>query len=102
MVLVKIALFAVLLAFAWRNRFRLTPALSSNPEPAKRGLARSILHESGVGLVIVLVASVLATLAPGMHMSMEASAVQPGLGSANPIGGLPAATDTWKRRADHR
>jgi putative copper resistance protein D len=102
MVLVKTALFVVLLAFAWRNRFRLTPALSSNPGPAKRDLVRSIMHESGVGLVIVLVASVLASLAPGMDMSVEASAVQPRLSPANSVSGPPAATGTGKHYADHR
>jgi putative copper resistance protein D len=89
MVLVKITLFAVLLAFAWRNRFRLTPALTDNAEPARRVLTQSVLRESGVGLVIVLVASVLASLPPGMHMTMGASATSGASGLQHMGGSKP-------------
>ena len=64
----KIVLFAVLLALAGRNRFRLTPALAgSNPAQARAALSRSIAWETGVGLAILLAASVLTALPPGMH-----------------------------------
>lgn len=71
MVVLKATLFVILVTLAWRNRFRLTPALSgANPSAAKRALARNIVRETLTGVLIVLVASVLASLPPGMHMEM--------------------------------
>jgi putative copper resistance protein D len=69
MVLVKLALFAVLIGFAYRNQFRLAPRLlATNPEAGRCALRRSILLESIAGLLIVLAAGVLANLPPGMDM----------------------------------
>jgi putative copper export protein/mono/diheme cytochrome c family protein len=67
--MVKAALFAALLAFAWRNRFRLAPKLGG-PDPAagRAALARSIAIETGVGVVVLLAAAVLTALPPGMHV----------------------------------
>jgi putative copper export protein len=65
----KAVLFAVLLGFAWRNRFRLTPALAGpEPDAARAALARSIFVETGVAIAVVLVAAVLTALPPGMHV----------------------------------
>ncbi len=60
--LVKLALFGILLGFAALNRFRLTP------ERDARKLVRSITLETGFGLAILLVASTLVMLPPGMHI----------------------------------
>jgi putative copper export protein len=67
--LAKLLLFVVLLGFAWRNRFRLTPALSgADPAAARAALARSISVETGFGVAVLLVAAVLTALPPGMHV----------------------------------
>ncbi len=67
--LLKLALFLVLLGFAFRNRFRLTPALAGAAGiSANRSLARSIAQEACVGLVVVLAAGLLANLEPAMHL----------------------------------
>ncbi len=67
--LLKVVLFAALLGFAARNRFRLTPALSgTTPAAAKGGLIRSIAGETAVGLLVVLAAGLLTSLPPAMHV----------------------------------
>lgn len=64
--LIKLTLFLALIGFALRNRFRLTPALSAiSPQTDRRDLRRSIMGEASIGLLIVLVASMLASLPPG-------------------------------------
>lgn len=64
----KFLLFAMLLVFAARNRFRLMPALGGGDAwTARRSLERSIALETGVGLLIVLAAALLSALQPGMH-----------------------------------
>ncbi len=73
--LVKLGLFAALLIFAARHRLELTPRLSG-AEPmvarvvAKERLARSIFAEMVLGLAIVLVAALIASLAPPADMRM--------------------------------
>jgi len=67
--LTKTALLAVLLGIAARNRFRLTPALAgAAPERTKQVLVRSIALETSAGLLVVLVAGLLGSLAPAMHL----------------------------------
>ncbi len=69
--LTKAALFALLIALAAINRLRLTPALAgSAAERNRRALGVSIALETAIGLGVVLAASVLAGLEPGMHMAM--------------------------------
>jgi putative copper export protein/mono/diheme cytochrome c family protein len=65
MVLVKLALFGVLFAFACANRYRFAPALFRGAP--KRSLVRSIAVQTGFGLAIVAAASVLSSLSPSMH-----------------------------------
>lgn len=60
--LAKLGLFAVLLAVAARNRFRLVPALGGRSTP----LRHSIAIEITVGLATVLAAALLASSAPAM------------------------------------
>jgi mono/diheme cytochrome c family protein len=64
----KALLFAVLLGFAWRNRFVLTPALEGG-KAARDLLSRSIARETGVGVLVLGVAAVLTALPPGMHVA---------------------------------
>lgn len=69
--LAKLGLFVMLFAFAARHCLELTPALSrGEPFAARRSLARSIFTEMALGLAIVLVAAVIASLAPPTDMSM--------------------------------
>ncbi len=69
MVLVKLVLFAVLLAFAAANRYRFAPALlEAGPQAARRVLVRSLVLQTGAALAIVAAAVVLSGLAPAMHL----------------------------------
>ena len=74
LLLIKSALLCVLLAFAWRHRFRVTPALETEAKrrgrtatPTVQTFARSVLAETAVGLLLVAVAGLLASSAPAMH-----------------------------------
>ncbi len=65
---VKILLFVILLGFAAFNRYRLTPALETgDAESARRQILRSIGLETGVGVLVVMVAVILTSLPPAMH-----------------------------------
>ncbi len=66
MVLVKAALFAVLLGFAAANRYRFAPALLRGDH--RRVLVRSIALQTGAALAIVAAAIVLSGLPPAMHL----------------------------------
>jgi len=69
MLLAKATLFALLIALAAINRLRLAPALTGpTGERSRRVLGFSIVIETVIGLAVVLAASVLASLEPGMHM----------------------------------
>ncbi|MDE2517696.1 MAG: CopD family protein [Rhodospirillales bacterium] len=68
MVLIKIALFAVLLGFALRNRYRLVPRLARGGGAAARAtLLRSIAWQSLAGIAVLAAAALLASLAPAIH-----------------------------------
>ena len=68
----KIAIFAVMLAFAAVNRFRLTPQLASTGNDqssvALRHLIRNSAIETTLGLSIIVVVGVLGTLHPAVHL----------------------------------
>ena len=67
--LVKAALFAVLLAIAANNRLRMMPALrTAEAERSRRGLVWSIAMETALGLLVVLAAAALSGFEPGMHL----------------------------------
>ncbi len=72
--LFKIAVFSIMLAFAAVNRFWLTPRLaaaapaSSARGDTLRGLTRNSLIEIALGLVIFAVVGVLGTLHPAAHL----------------------------------
>jgi putative copper resistance protein D len=71
LLLVKVALFFVMMAIAGVNRLRLTPRLVQAPsaavaENALRQLQRNSLVEAAVGAIIVFIVGVLGTLPPGL------------------------------------
>jgi len=69
MVLVKLALFGVLLGFAAANRYRFAPdLLRDDPAAARQVLLRSIGVQTGFALAIVIAAVVLSELPPAMHL----------------------------------
>lgn len=69
--LAKLMLFGLLLAFAAVNRFRFTPALThADTRDTRRQLLRSIVAETLVGLLVIVLAGVLLNLPPGMIMTM--------------------------------
>jgi putative copper resistance protein D len=73
LLMVKIALFAVMLSFAAVNRFRLTPRLAGSPDragelDAVRRLARNCHIEIALGLVIFAIVGVLGIIHPAIHL----------------------------------
>ena len=71
--MVKLALFAVMLIFAAVNRFRLTPELDAPAGGEAHGAAlslitRNTLIELALGLVIFVIVGVLGTLHPAAHL----------------------------------
>lgn len=74
LLIAKLVLFAVMLALAAGNRFRLTPRLGSalsegkDPRQALHRLRRSVLAETLVGAVLLAVVAVMGTLAPPSAM----------------------------------
>jgi putative copper resistance protein D len=65
LVLLKIAVFAAMVAIAAINRFRLTPKLRS-PGIARQ-LARNALTETGLGLIAIFLAAALGSMEPAAH-----------------------------------
>lgn len=73
LLLLKIALFAVILAFAAVNRFWLTPRLAGVPNggrglDAVRRLTRNCIAEIAFGLSIFAIVGVLGTIHPAIHL----------------------------------
>ncbi|MBO9502177.1 copper homeostasis membrane protein CopD [Brevundimonas sp. A19_0] len=70
LLIVKLVLFALMLALAAGNRFRLTPVLGSvlanaeDPRQALQRLRRSVVAETLVAVVLLFVVAVMGTLAP--------------------------------------
>lgn len=70
LLIAKLVLFALMLALAAGNRFRLTPlmgaalAAGENPDAAWRRLRRNVVVETLVGAVLLAVVAVMGTLAP--------------------------------------
>ena len=73
LLIVKIALFAVMLGFAAVNRFRLTPGLadfsgSEQEHDAVRRLTRNCVVEIALGLAIFAIVGALGTIHPARHL----------------------------------
>lgn len=69
LLLMKLALFGLMLALAAANRWRLTPALKralakSNPQQAVRAIRQSLLIEAGAGAAILALVSWFGMLEP--------------------------------------
>jgi putative copper resistance protein D len=69
LLLVKLALFAAMLALAAVNRFALTPRLSRGNAADAARLRRNALIETGAGAAIVAIVGVLGITVPGAHQS---------------------------------
>lgn len=70
LLLLKLALFAVMLAFAAINRLLLTPRLAQPGAGGLRGLTRNSSIELALGLAIFAVVGLLGTLHPAIHLLM--------------------------------
>lgn len=74
LLIAKLVLFALMLALAAGNRFRLTPGLGSvltsgeDPREALQRLRRSVLAETLAGALLLAVVAVMGTLAPPSAM----------------------------------
>lgn len=74
LLIAKLVLFVLMLAFAASNRVRLTPALGSalaggeDPRQALQRLRRSVVAEMLVGAVLLAVVAVMGTIAPPSAM----------------------------------
>ena len=72
LLMLKLATFAVMLALAAFNRFRLTPRLALASDDARqdvlRGLSRNTLIEIALGLSVFAMVGVLGTLHPAAHL----------------------------------
>jgi putative copper resistance protein D len=66
----KVALFVLMLGLAAANRFRLTPALAAaltgerSTADAVAALRRSVMLETAIGVLVLLIVSLLGTIAP--------------------------------------
>jgi putative copper resistance protein D len=72
LLVVKVALFLVMLSFGASNRLRLTPRLLHAGDAAIAGdalrqIKRNSLIEAGLGTVIVVIVGLLGTMAPGLQ-----------------------------------
>jgi putative copper resistance protein D len=73
LLLIKLCLFAGMLALAASNRFRLVPALTRESEASQRdaSLARlrgHVLAEETLGLLVIIIVSALGTMEPAVQM----------------------------------
>jgi copper resistance protein D len=73
LLLLKIALFGVMLGFAVVNKFWLTPRLGGKPDPARevdavRRLGRNCHIEMALALAIFAIVGLLGTLHPAIHL----------------------------------
>jgi putative copper resistance protein D len=68
LLLVKLAVFGVMLTFAAVNRLSLTPRLSKPGNDARASLMRNSIIELVLGLVIFAIVGLLGTLHPAIHL----------------------------------
>jgi copper resistance protein D len=71
LLMVKVALFLIMLSFGAINRLWLTPRLARAPNStagaeALRQIERNSLIEAGLGAIIIVIVGLLGTLAPGL------------------------------------
>src|SRR3989442_9083152 len=70
-VLAKVALFAPMVAFGAYNRYRLVPRGSEASEPAAafRQLTRNVRNETALGVTVLVLAALLASLTPAISVA---------------------------------
>lgn len=68
LLMLKIALFIIMLGFAAVNRFWLTPRLAERGQNAVRTLARNSIIELALGLAIFAIVGALGTMHPASHL----------------------------------
>ncbi|WP_342728829.1 copper homeostasis membrane protein CopD [Bradyrhizobium sp. B097] len=68
LLILKLVVFAIMLALAAINRLWLTPRLALSDAGALRGLSRNSAIEFALGLVVVLMVGMLGTLHPAIHL----------------------------------
>jgi copper resistance protein D len=68
LLMLKIALFAVMLGFAAVNRFWLTPRLAEREHDAVWKLTRNCILEIALGLAIFAIVGALGTIHPAIHL----------------------------------
>ena len=73
LLIVKVALFAIMVCLALVNRFRLMPRLrdAAIASTALRALFRSVAAEQALGLAILAVVAVLGTWEPAIHITVK-------------------------------
>jgi copper resistance protein D len=86
LLLIKVALFLLMLGFAALNRFRLTPRLLVAGATASQALWHSVAAELAVGFLVILVVGVLGQTEPPGHMHVGVS--EPGLVVVESTSGL--------------
>jgi putative copper resistance protein D len=77
LLLVKIALFALMVGIASANRLWLTPRLVGEAslavvQSARRALCRNAVIEAAIAAIVVIIVAVLGTLAPASHANHHA------------------------------
>ena len=77
LLLIKIALFILMLGFAALNRFRLTPRLLAAGAAASQALWWSVATELALGLLVILAVGVLGQTEPPGHMHGGVSGTGP-------------------------
>jgi putative copper resistance protein D len=75
LVMLKIGLFAAMIAIAAANRFYLTPRLPESA--ASRALTRNSLAELGLGLCVQILVGILGTLSPSAHVHAPPPPIPP-------------------------
>jgi len=86
LLLIKVALFVLMLGFAALNRFRLTPRLLAAGAAASQALWWSVASELALGLLVILAVGVLGQTEPPGHMHGGVSELGPVV--AESTGGL--------------
>ncbi len=69
LLILKLTVFAAMLAIAAFNRWQLTPGLTNDDAAARRSLRRNAMLEVLGGVVIVIIVGALGTMVPGAHQS---------------------------------
>jgi len=79
LLLVKVAVFVVMLGFAALNRFRLTPRVAAARTGGSQALSWSVAAEFLLGLLVIWVVAVLGQMEPPGHMHVGVSETAPAL-----------------------